>query len=308
MENTDIPKRAEKMDLSIITVTHQSIRTIDLCITSVIASTLNCTYEHIIIDNGSTDGTPEFLEKAYLNSIRLIKNSQNVGFSAANNQAVKEAKGRYLLFLNPDMNIQKGYLDNLIEVMDQRPDVGLLGCKLVTPWLAPQPWLFPVKLPSLFSYLVVSLRLRPFYPMHPSKWYFCFSDTSEQEVEAIRGSFMCMRREVMETLGFAFDPRYFLLYEDVDLCKEMQRLGYKILYHPHVTCIDYCSWSMRQYSPPWSYLRMLKGIKIYVSKWYSPLHLLWLSPMFALDFVLRIPRWGIKNSLKALCWKRPYLT
>jgi len=117
-----------------------------------------------------------------------------------------------------------------------------------------------------------------------------------------------MRREVMETLGFAFDPRYFLLYEDVDLCKEMQRLGYKILYHPHVTCIDYWSWSMRQYSPPWRYLRMLKGIKIYVSKWYSPLHLLWLSPMFALGFVLRIPRWGIKNSLKALCWKRPYLT
>src|SRR3972149_11560503 len=106
MSLMDYPNsKTSHIDLSIITVTYQSREYIDSCILSVLTHILNYSYEHIIVDNGSDDGTVEMIEAGYLNFVRLIKNCSNVGFAAANTFAVKEARGRYILFLDPDMQL-----------------------------------------------------------------------------------------------------------------------------------------------------------------------------------------------------------
>ena len=108
------------MDLTVVTVTYQSREYIDGCILSVATHILHSTYEHIVVDNGSTDGTADFVEQGYSHYVRLIRNRVNLGFAAANAQAVKEAKGRYILFLNPDMQLCEGSLDTLIAWMDKK--------------------------------------------------------------------------------------------------------------------------------------------------------------------------------------------
>ncbi len=289
------------MDLSIITVTHQSKAYIDACILSVVTSTLDCSYEHIIVDNASTDGTVELIESGYLNYVKLIKNSTNLGFAAANNQALKQARGRYVLFLNPDMQIHKGFLDTLIAWADTKPQMGLAGCKLLDEFKDPHPVLRPSKFPSALPYLPAFLGLRPFFcSVHPRFWYPSFNDDAEQEVEMVRGAFMLVRREVLDKLGFGFDPRYFILFEDIDLCREVRRLGYQVLYTPIVSCIDYLGRSFVKQTKAWKYLHVARSLQIYFRKWHSPAHRLWLPVVSVLGFLLRIPRWGVRTSVSAL--------
>ncbi len=293
------------MDLTIISVTYQSCEYIDACILSIVAHTLNCTYEHLIVDNGSNDGTVELIERSYAHYVRLIKNPDNRGFAAANNQALKEAQGRYILFLNPDMQLQEGFLDALIKGMDAKPEVGLTSCKLLSFLNTPIDPLRPSKLPSLLPYLPALLKLRPFFcSVHPQFFYPEFDDNLEQDVEVVRGAFMLVRKEVLRQLGFAFDPRYFLLFEDIDLCREVKKLGYRIVYSPLVTCIDYFGRSFLKQTKPWKYLQMTRSFKVYVRKWHSPLHLIWLYLVIALGFLLRIPEWGLKKSFAALLFSK----
>src|SRR3989344_9670622 len=111
------------MNLSIITVTWNSIKNIDDQIQSVNAAVADLDYEHIIIDNGSTDGTVELLQSKYNeNDLQLciIENKENVGFSAANNEGVAMAKGDYLLFLNPDMRLEPASLRSLFELGEEQ--------------------------------------------------------------------------------------------------------------------------------------------------------------------------------------------
>lgn len=289
------------MDLSIITVTYQSRDYIDACILSVVAHTLDSTFEHLIVDNGSDDGTVELIEKCYGSHVKLIKNLENRGFSAANNQALKMAQGRYVLFLNPDMQLQSGFLDTLIKWMDENPSIGLASCRLLNCFNLPTPCLRPSRFPSLSPYLPALLKLRPFFcTVHPRFFYSSFDDHCQQDVEVVRGAFMLLPKTALDQLGFGFDPNYFLLFEDVDLCREIKRLGYRVVYTPKVSCIDYFGRSFHQHSQPWKYLHMAKSFKTYLRKWHHPLNLLWVHSLLALGFLLRIPEWGLKNSLAAI--------
>lgn len=288
------------MDLSIITVTHQSQDHIDACILSVITHTLHCRYEHIIVDNASTDATLSLIETGYLNCVRLIKNSINQGFAHANNQALSQATGRYLLFLNPDMQLCEGSLDTLIAWMDQQPEAGIATCKLVTSNKQPHPVLRPHRFPTLSAYLPALLKLKPFFcTVNPRFFYSAFDDDKEQPVDVVRGSFILISRDTLNELGFAFDPRYFILFEDVDLCRTIHTLGKKVLYTPLISCIDHYGQSFSKQPQPWKYLQMARSLKSYAAKWHSPLHLLWLNAAIALGYLLRIREWGLKNSWKA---------
>lgn len=278
------------IDLSIITVSYNSEHYIDRCILSVITHTLHCSYEHIIVDNASTDGTIELIETAYSSFVHLIKNKKNVGFSAANNQAAHRAQGRYLLFLNPDMELFDGYLDTLIEWMDHRPDVGLIGCKLLCAMKTPCTLLRPHQFFTVATCLGWILNMRSNLP-HPKFSYSDFDDDVEREVDIVRGSFMFVKKQIIDHLGFAFDPKYFILFEDLDLCREIKRLKFKIAYVPRVSCIDYHGRSFRQRTNAWRDLNLLHSFKTYALKWHNPLHQLWLPLAIFLGLILRIPRW-----------------
>lgn len=289
------------MDLSIITVTYQSANYIDACILSVVTHTLACDYEHLIVDNGSTDGTVELIENGYLGYVHLIKSDQNIGFAAANQLALKKAKGRYLLFLNPDMQIHEGFLDTLITWMETHTDAGIAGCKLLDSSFNCHEALRPSKFPSLLPYLPAFLKCRPFFcTVHPRFFYTRFRDDLQQEVDVVRGSFLLMKREVLEKLGFAFNPRYFILFEDIDTCHAVKHLGYKILYTPMISCIDHFGRSFLSQTKAWKYLQMARSLKTYVRRWHSPWHLCWLNCVIPIGFLLRVPEWGIQDAWNAL--------
>ncbi len=282
-------------DVSVITVTHQSREFIADQILSVAMSALSVSYEQIVVDNASTDGTADLIESGYLSYVRLIRNEKNVGFAVANNQALAYAKGRYVLFLNPDMNLELGALDKLIPWMDAHPEAGIAGCKLLDREGYPHEALQPRRFPPCAVNLAFFLRLQKFFPSLKNRFqYVPFDPEKEQTVDSVRGALMLVRREVIDKLGRAFDPRYFLLFEDLDLCREARRMGYSVLYTPIVSSVDLFHRSFLHHSRLWKHWQMSRSLWAYAAKWYSPMQFILITLAIPLGFLFRAPGWLIR--------------
>ncbi|OGH64941.1 MAG: hypothetical protein A2821_00495 [Candidatus Magasanikbacteria bacterium RIFCSPHIGHO2_01_FULL_41_23] len=259
------------MNLSIITVTWNSIKNIDDQIQSVNAAVADLDYEHIIIDNGSTDGTVELLQSKYNeNDLQLciIENKENVGFSAANNEGVAMAKGDYLLFLNPDMRLEPASLRSLLEWMKDKPQVGIVSPKLTNEKGQYNQATGPRRFPTLVDQLAVMLKIPHLSPKILDHYLMAdFNPEKEQLVDSVQGSFMLMRREIVEKLGWAFDPRYFIWFEDVDICREVKRLGYEVMYTPIISAVDYVGQSFKKRTTLWKQKQFSASMLIYFKKW-----------------------------------------
>lgn len=255
------------MDLSIITVTWNSEKQIAEQIASVISASEGLEYEQIIIDNGSGDKTVEIIEKDFP-QIKLIKNKDNKGFAGANNQGVKNATGKYILFLNPDMRVEEGSLDKIVKWMDNNPDVGIASPKLVDKNGKFNTEAGPRRFPKVWEQVLVLLKLPHFIPMILDQYLMKdFNPEVEQEVDSVRGSFMLVRRELIDKLGWGFDPRYFIWWEDVDLCREAKKLGFKVVYTPIISCVDYVGQSFKKQKKYWKQKNFTKSMLIYFKKW-----------------------------------------
>ncbi len=256
------------MDLSIITVTYQSRGFIPYLIGSVMASGVLIDYEHWIVDNASADGTAELVREQYGHVVQLIANRRNEGFAAANHAAVQRAKGRYLLFLNPDMELMPFSMDRAVAWMDAHPDVGIAGCRLLDVNGSPNPALQPRRFPGKGYFLGTFLGLFKLFPALESSFFYSdFKSDCEQEVDHVRGAFMLVRREVVEKLGRAFDLGYYLLVEDMDFCREVKALGYRVMYTPSLACTDYFHQSFQQRSEFWKFFKLKKSLLRYLWKW-----------------------------------------
>jgi N-acetylglucosaminyl-diphospho-decaprenol L-rhamnosyltransferase len=227
------------MKLSIITVnTNDGEKILDQ-IESVIHGAGDLAYEQFVSDNGSTDNSVQDIEKKYKH-IKIIKNKKNIGFGAANNAVLSDAKGDYFLFLNPDMRVEKDSLPKIIAWMDKHVDVGIASIKLLDKDGNVSQNALPRRFPHVFDQIMILTKVAKIFPQVLKKYlYVGFDVEKEQEVDSVRGSFMVVRRELVDKLGWAFDPRYFIWFEDVDICREAQKYGYKVMYTPIISCIDY---------------------------------------------------------------------
>ena len=254
------------MDLSVITVTWNSGEKIERQMQSVALACQAISWEQIVVDNNSADNTVSAVQK--FPGVKLIINQENKGFGAANNQAWREAVGRYILFLNPDMRAEAGSFDKLVRFMDTHPAAGIVGCKLVTEAGELNPATTPRRFPTLFNQMVIVSKLHHFFPQLLDKYRFADFDAGrELAVSSVQGSFMLVRRELLNKLGWAFDPRYFIWFEDVDLCREAKRLGYKVIYTPSVSCVDYAGDSFKKRSTWWKQKQFIKSMVKYFIKW-----------------------------------------
>jgi GT2 family glycosyltransferase len=269
-------------DLSVVTVTHQSAQFIEDQVFSVISGSLKLSIEQIVIDNASSDATLDVLDRLS-HLITVIKNEVNVGFAAANNQGLQFANGRYLLFLNPDMQVKEGSLDTLVDWMDSHPKVGITSCMLVDALGRALTMSYPKRLPRLSREILWLLRLNRREKKNQLKL-----EGEPQAVEMVKGAFMLVRRELIEKLGFAFDPRYFLLYEDTDLCREAQRLGYEISYHPSIQCVDFNSRSFSVKRGIWIYRCFTKSMLSYFFKWEPWYCWMWIALFIPIGYLLRL--------------------
>lgn len=217
--------------LSVIIVAYNSENFIERCITSLRDHEIGPKQssedwmEIIILDNASQDGTVKMLKK-FLPEIKLIESSENLGFSKGNNKAVKEAKGEYLFFLNPDTELERPVLKELIDFYENTPETGIVGPKLEMGSGKTQPSVR--KLPTVigaFKEYVLGIK-------NSYEQYVPFGN-DPVEVESVYGAAMLIKKELFEKAG-GFDEKFFLYYEDADLCKKVRELGKKIYYYPGV--------------------------------------------------------------------------
>jgi len=265
------------LDLSIITVTWNGEGEIGRQIKSVILGCQNISFEQIVIDNGSKDKTVGIIEKEFP-QVKLIKNNTNAGFGYSNNQGAKISTGEFLLFLNPDMQVEPGSLDKMVEWMRQHPDVGLASCKLVDEHNNFNDNARPRRFPKIWEMVALIFKIPHLFPQILDNYYMKdFDPEKEQEVPSVRGSFMMMRREVYEKFGWAFDPRYFIWFEDVDICREVWKAGYKVIYTPIISCVDYIGQSFKKRDTYWKQKNFIKSMLQYFQKWEPWYKWMWIA-------------------------------
>ena len=199
--------------LSIIIVTWNSARWLPACLDSVARAIEGLSADVWLVDNGSTDGSVDVARRR-LPGINVIANSENLGFARANNQAIERSRGRYLLLLNPDTQINSAALTGMIRILEEQPGVGLVGCRLVRPDGEPQEC-YGRSYPGIRKR---SPAVRP-GPGHP------------ELVDAawLGGACIIALREAVEAVG-ALDPDFLLYYEDVDWGRRMRRGGWRVVY------------------------------------------------------------------------------
>jgi GT2 family glycosyltransferase len=201
--------------------------------------------EIFAVDNDSRDGSVEMVE-AEFPYVRVMRSAVNLGFGAANNVALKLARGRYVVLLNSDAFLCPDSLRLSVEHMDADPTVGLAGGRLVGRDLAPQP--SARMFPSILSDFLVLTGLAHRFPK--SRFFGRFDRTwadpmRPAEVDWVPGAFSIIRAEALKQVGF-FDPDFFLYSEEVDLCRRIKDSGFKVLYWPDIVVIHIGGESSRQ--------------------------------------------------------------
>ncbi len=212
----------EKPLLSIVTVTYNSQGKIKAYLES-IKKNLKIPFEVIIVDNNSQDETKKVIEDFSL-PVTLLPQSANLGFSKGNNIGAKEAKGEYILFLNPDTHLQDNSVEQAIIFLGNTPDAGIVAPQLIDDNGQPQP--SARNLPTLW-------RAFTEYYLHYKNTFEAFAPngTEPVEVESVVGAGMLMKKGVFEKIG-KWNEKFFLYFEDIDLCKRVLEDGMKIYYFP----------------------------------------------------------------------------
>ena len=236
-----------------------------------------------MVDNASSDGSPEMVEREFP-QVRLLRSTVNLGFGAANNLALAQATGRYFVLLNSDAFFAPGALAVAMRHMDETPDCGLGGCRLVGRDGASQP--SSRCFHSVLGDAVVLTGLAARYPR--SKVFGRFDRTWADEhapatVDWVPGAFTILRPEALAKVGY-FDPAFFLYYEEVDLCLRFRRAGIPVWYWPDIVVVHIGGESSRQlksleFSPRaaqvvlWRmrstllYYRKHHGAKVHLARW-----------------------------------------
>jgi len=224
------------MNLSIITVSWNSEEYLRECLPSIRQWTHGMSYEVIVVDNASPSGNADSLERQFP-EIKLIKSARNLGFAGANNLGFRHSSGDYVLFLNPDTKLNGPAIDTLMREIKCLPNAGIVGCRLLNADLSVQTssiMRFPGILKAIFQ--IEYLRLR-----WPKLWGIDALFTAKPEpaeVEAVSGACMLMSREVFEQIGM-FSEEYFMYSEDVDLCFQAIRAGFKNYHVGDATIVHY---------------------------------------------------------------------
>ncbi len=274
------------VDLSVITVTWNAADLITAQIASVRTGCEQTSYEQIVCDNGSSDATCDVVEQESPH-VRLLRNQKNLGFSAANNRALEHASGEFVLFLNPDMRVSRGSLDTIVTWMRQHEDVGLASCKLVDEHDVLHPDAQPRRFPKAWEMIALILKLPHVFPKLLDGYMMRGFDADvEQDVDSARGSFMIVRKKILDELSFGFDPRYFIWFEDVDLCREIQRLGYRVVHTPVISCVDYVGQSFKKRDTLWKQRNFTKSMLTYFQKWEPWYVWMWIALLRPFGIVL----------------------
>lgn len=274
------------MDLSIIIVSWNVKDKLNKCLSHLFLSQTNFKFEIFVVDNGSSDGSAEMVAKDFP-EVKLIRNDGNLGFAKANNQAFRQSVGEFILLLNPDNFVFQATLDNWLLWLKINHSVSLSGCRLLdenSNDLKGQVRKFP----NLFNQLAVILKLPYLFPGILNR-YLCvkFDYDAPAQVDTVRGSVMMIRRSALENAlpfgqfeqGQLLDERYFIWFEDVDICQAFKKMGEEVWYTSAARCYDLVGQSFTQLPRSRTQKMFRASMLAYFKKW-KPLWqyvILWLA-------------------------------
>ena len=270
----------KKIELSIIIVNWNGAEFVGKCLKSVFESKFNKPWEVIVIDNNSSDKSVEIIKQ--FPQVIAIENKENVGFGSANNQALRQTTGKFVFFLNPDVQIFPDDLEKLVEKIEEEEKIAIVAPQLVNEDGSLQKEIGPF--PGLVDSILVLLKLHrlPFFKdlVYPKVDY-----SQEQEAEHLMGSALLIRRAVLDSVG-VFDEHFFLWFEETDLEKRIKAAGWKLIYYPQVHVVHLLSKSIKKVSPLKRQLMWSKSLEIYFRKHKSLIAQILLLPFILLGLII----------------------
>jgi GT2 family glycosyltransferase len=237
-----------KLDISIIIVNWNAKNYLRDCLNSVFRQEYpGLSYEVFVVDNGSSDASTEMVKRQFP-QVKIIANSQNYGFSAANNQAIKRSRGKYILLLNPDTVVLKGCMNRMTEFMDHHPEAGAAGCKILNTKGEVDNFGSARRFPTPLTKFFFDIHLDKLFPGSKLFGKYAISDWDRNEVreiDVLTGAFMFVRRKAIREAGL-LDESFFLLAEDIDWCFRIKKKNWKILFNPDAQIIHHLGKSIDQ--------------------------------------------------------------
>ena len=280
------------MDLSVIIVSYNVKDKLRDNLLSIFNSQGEFSFEVFVVDNNSVDGSAEMVASEFP-EVKLIKNDKNLGFSKANNIAIKKSEGDFVLLLNPDMKLSPDTLHSSWLFARKNNQAIVSSCMLVDGNNKTVKHIR--RFPKFLDQLAIILKLPHIFPkILKSYLYLDFDYNLSQKVDSVRGSFFMINKgEYVKLSGLdhpLLDERYFLWFEEVDFCRHVYKLGGEIWYNPDTFCLDYIgqSFSLLKRGRAQRYFSqsMLKYFKKWHPNWqYQTLRFFWPVGKF-ISFIL----------------------
>ncbi len=224
--------------ISIIIVSWNAKKYLEECLDSIINHSLPTDTEIIVVDNASSDGSPDTVRDAFP-GVRLIRNDDNYGFAKANNIGIAASTGEYVFFINSDVVVKAGCFEKMISYMDGHQDIGVLGPRILGPNGAAQRSC--MGFPSLWNSLCRALALDLIFPgmkLFGGEMMAYWPHDDIRSVDVINGCFWMVRRKALQAAG-PLDERFFIYGEDIDWCKRFHDKGWEVVFYPEAEAVHY---------------------------------------------------------------------
>lgn len=297
-------------DMSIVLVCWNNKEYLEACLESLYAAGLRSSFDVVVVDNGSGDGSQDMLRDTFP-SVQLIQNEGNVGLGKASNQGIEATRGRYVLLLNNDTLVNGFSLDAMVNFLDAHPEAGAVGGKLMNPDGSFQAGYADFS--TLREEFLIATRLGELlwegYPLHSG-------DNTSKPVGWLSSACLLVRRAALDKVGL-LDEEYFIYGDEADLQYRLKRAGWPVYYMPSANTIHYGGRSMDR----WHRRKMVyRGKMLFYRKNYGPERTAMLRLMLGILSLAKLLIWGIAFVLPAkreqarkelrsnmetleLCWK-----
>ena len=276
------------MDISVVILNWNDRQHLEACLESLAHCTRSRSLEIIVVDNASTDGSPDVVETKFP-EVRLIKNKENLGFPKGNNIGIQASQGKYIYVLNSDIKVLEGCMDALADYLDQHTDIGMIGPKILNGDMTHQSSCR--RFPTLWNNFCAAIGLASAFKgsrLFSGEHMLYFKGDRILDVNVLVGCFWVVRRKALDEFGL-LDEGFFIYAEDVDWCKRCWKAGWRVVFFPGAEAIHYMGASTTKKDPVRFALTQQRSVLRYWKKHHGSLGRI---SMGCLIFTHLVIRWG----------------
>jgi GT2 family glycosyltransferase len=278
-------------DLSIVIVSWNTKKYVEECLTSLRTIDGDLTSEIIVVDNASTDGTPEMIRTQFPN-VRLIETGANLGFARGNNVGIKEVTGRYICLVNSDVNVPRDCLPKMHAYLEKNPTIGLLGPGMLR--TDGRVHRSGMRIPTLWTIFLRALFLDSLFKGTGVFGGFLMKDfqfDQTRDIDVLNGWLWMARREALEHVG-PLDDRFFMYAEDVDWCKRFHMAGWRVVFYPEAKALHYGGASSAN-APSRFNVEMQRANLQFWKKYHGRISLFFYLLLSCLSYAIRAAGWAL---------------